>query len=390
MAENIRTLKRGVKGDDVKLYQDNLIKLGFVITIVNKITEKVIADGSFGPITEQATKDFQASAQISVDGKVGSQTRDALNKALNALDNSKNDKYVYKRTLKLTSPTMKGDDVTQWQTLLQQIGFTSVGTIDGSYGPKTEGATKDFQKSAGIEIDGKVGTETTKAMNDRLNNDPIIVIDYLPSSSYPQVSPTILKAVNAELQNVSEIRRKVVQEVLKMVYPYGLYIRGANSYTTSLNPCYATVEMIESGAKSQPEYYDGGRKEWMIGHVEELAEKKEKCFAADCSGLIIGIWRKLGLISPTSDYTANGIIASLCYTTTKSDLKPADCVGSSGHIGLYLGAGYTVEDGGGSMAVQIANIDRTKLINIMKTEKYDKTYYSSKSKWSKFGRPKKY
>lgn len=295
---------------------------------------------------------------------------------------------------------MRGDDVENLQKSLIKLGFKSVGKADGVFGSKTKGAVKEFQTYAKKKIntkmiiDGIVGSQTrdaiNKALNDLLKPPAPTVIDYLPAKDYPQVDTAILKAINAELQNVSEIRRKVVQEALHMVYPFGLYIRGKNSYTTSLNPCYATVEMIKEGAKRQPEYYNGGRKEWMIGHVKGLALKGEKCFAGDCSGLVVGIFRKLKLISATTDATANGIMASWCYATSKGDLKPADLVGSSGHIGIYLGAGYTLEDGGGAMAVQIAKIDRTKLINLMKTEKYGKTYYSSKSKWSKFGRPKKY
>lgn len=293
---------------------------------------------------------------------------------------------------------MRGDDVENLQESLQKLGY-SVGKIDGVFGNITRSAVVAFQTDAKktnnkMLVDGEVGSQTRDALNKALNTllkpSAPDVIDYLPVKDYPQVDPVILSKVNAELQLVSEIRRKVVQEALKMVYPYGLYIRGANSYDKSFNPYYATVAMIKAGAKRQPEYYDGGREEWMIDHVEQLEKKSEKCFAADCSGLIVGIWRKLGLISPTSDYTANSIIANLCYKTSKTDLKPADCVGSSGHIGLYLGAGYTLEDGGGSMAVQIASINRTKLVNLMKTEKYGKTYYSSKNRWSKFGRPKKY
>jgi peptidoglycan hydrolase-like protein with peptidoglycan-binding domain len=308
LAENLRLLKYGRKGDDVKAYQENLIKLGFTTAFVNKKTKKMIADGDFGVITKQATKDFQTYAKkklnskMIIDGIVGSQTRDAINKALNTL-------------LKPVAP---------------------------------------------------------------------IVINYLPATDYPQVDATILTSINAELQNVSEIRRKVVQEVLHMVYPFGLYIRGGNSYTTKLEPYYATVEIIESGAKRQPEYYDGGRKEFMIGHVNELSAKGKKCFAADCSGMVVGIWRKFGLVSPTFDATANNILANSCYSISQSDLKPADCVGCSGHIGLYLGAGYTVEDAGGAYGIQISGLTTRKVINQLTGKS------KTKSKWTKMGRPKTY
>jgi peptidoglycan hydrolase-like protein with peptidoglycan-binding domain len=314
-------------------------------------------------------------------------------------------KGIYKvaeslRTLKLKNPYMRGDDVKDLQESLKKLKYNA-GKIDGVFGSITKSAVIAFQSDVKktnkkMLVDGVVGSQTRDAINKALNallKPPAPspdMVDYLPIKDYPQVDSLILFKINAELQSVSEIRRKVVQEALKMVYPYGLYIRGANSYDKSLKPYYATVAMIKAGAKRQPEYYNGGREEWMIDHVEKLENKKEKCFAADCSGLVVGIWRKLGIVDNGFDNTANGILANSCYKISKADLKPADCVGSNQHMGLYLGAGYTLEDGGGAMAVQIASVDRTRLINKMKTEKYNKTYYSSKSRWSKFGRPKKY
>jgi cell wall-associated NlpC family hydrolase len=112
--------------------------------------------------------------------------------------------------------------------------------------------------------------------------------------------------------------------------------------------------------------------------------KGKKCFATDCSGFIVGIWRKLGLIASTADATANGIMAGLCYKIAKADLKPADCVGFDGHIGLYIGAGYVAEAAGGNYAVTITKLNDRKLFNRVKG------YTVSGTKWSKFGRPKKY
>lgn len=59
-----KLLKTGSKGDDVKAFQEKLVKLGF----------DVEADGHFGPKTEAAVKDFQKTFGYTVDGLVGEGT----------------------------------------------------------------------------------------------------------------------------------------------------------------------------------------------------------------------------------------------------------------------------------------------------------------------------
>jgi len=68
------------------------------------------------------------------------------------------------RTLKVTSPCMKGDDVTELQTRLNALGF-DCGTVDGEYGKNTEQGVRAFQTAAKIEVDGKFGAESFAALN---------------------------------------------------------------------------------------------------------------------------------------------------------------------------------------------------------------------------------
>lgn len=68
MTPSAKVLKRGHKGKEVTLLQQYLNANGA------KITE----DGDFGKNTEQAVKDFQRNKGLSVDGKVGKNTRKAL------------------------------------------------------------------------------------------------------------------------------------------------------------------------------------------------------------------------------------------------------------------------------------------------------------------------
>jgi len=66
---NERTLRRGDRGEDVKVLQQQLLDLGFNPNGV---------DGIFGPGTERALKAFQQRAGITVDGLAGGQTQAAI------------------------------------------------------------------------------------------------------------------------------------------------------------------------------------------------------------------------------------------------------------------------------------------------------------------------
>ena len=65
----MNNLQLGSQGAEVKSLQEQLISAGFAI----------IADGVFGPATENAVKQFQQKKQLTVDGIVGPSTQAALN-----------------------------------------------------------------------------------------------------------------------------------------------------------------------------------------------------------------------------------------------------------------------------------------------------------------------
>ncbi len=71
---------------------------------------------------------------------------------------------TFKRTMRLSSPTMRGEDVESLQTRLLDLGYTEVGTPDGSFGPKTDEAVRRFQQNNGLTMDGIVGPLTWDAL----------------------------------------------------------------------------------------------------------------------------------------------------------------------------------------------------------------------------------
>ena len=99
-------LKLGSRGNEVKVLQEKL---------------NLKADGIFGPLTEEAVKDFQRSNGLEVDGIVGANTLSKLNLSVN--------KRNIKELIVHCSATPEGKDysvdtIRQWHL---QRGFSDIG-----------------------------------------------------------------------------------------------------------------------------------------------------------------------------------------------------------------------------------------------------------------------
>jgi len=65
-------------------------------------------------------------------------------------------------------PGASGAEVKTLQRALARAGH-SPGPVDGDYGPRTEQAVSDSQRSAGLAVDGIYGPQTKKALQQELN-----------------------------------------------------------------------------------------------------------------------------------------------------------------------------------------------------------------------------
>jgi peptidoglycan hydrolase-like protein with peptidoglycan-binding domain len=163
LGRHLKVTSPYIKGDDVAQVQEALLEKGFS---PGKI------DGIYGPKTEKAVREFQTQAKITVDGIVGKDTTKALlgswiidcdGKSCCPENETPLGAFELGRLLKLATPYMRGDDVSDVQDALKSNGF-SPGKVDGIYGKITQGAVKKFQKAKALKVDGIVGVNTVTAL----------------------------------------------------------------------------------------------------------------------------------------------------------------------------------------------------------------------------------
>ena len=135
-------LELGSTGDPVADVQRRLVDLGF--------SPGLDDIGAFREGTRAAIEAFQYTRGLRVDGVCGRHTWSALVEAGRRLG----DRFLYRR-----SPMLRGDDVAELQQRLSALGFDS-GRVDGIFGDQTSGALGEFQRNAGLPVDGIAGGAT--------------------------------------------------------------------------------------------------------------------------------------------------------------------------------------------------------------------------------------
>ena len=111
--------------------------------------------GVFGASTEQAVRGFQTAHGITGTGRLDSRTWSALVEAGYRLG----DRLLYRR-----HAMFRGDDVAELQRRLSALGFDP-GRIDAIFGDDTVGALRDFQRNAGLPVDGICGPAVIDQLN---------------------------------------------------------------------------------------------------------------------------------------------------------------------------------------------------------------------------------
>ena len=135
----MRTLRRGDRGEDVKVLQRALKRAGYDAGTI---------DGIFGP--EAAVRAFQRANGLTVDGIVGPRTWAALAPYMEVEES-----WLRKGD--------RGPEVQMLQLALERAGF-SPGALDGIFGTRTDAAVRAFQRANGLQADGIVGPRTLAAL----------------------------------------------------------------------------------------------------------------------------------------------------------------------------------------------------------------------------------
>lgn len=135
-------LQRGDVGDAV-------VDLHAQLTLAGYLIETLHLD-RFGGTTQEALIAFQRGRGLEPSGVVDDETWRALAEAAH---------HFGERLLCRRTPMMRGDDVSELQLMLGSLGFDT-GWIDGIFGPETEDAVADFQRNAGLPVDGVAGPTT--------------------------------------------------------------------------------------------------------------------------------------------------------------------------------------------------------------------------------------
>jgi peptidoglycan hydrolase-like protein with peptidoglycan-binding domain len=159
-AVQVGYIRSGMAGGIVKFLQELLIGLGFDCGPSG-------ADSMFGPATDAATRAFQASRNIGVDGIWGPVTMQAMSAAYAGLTAGPTPPPPPTpgtapswpgRFLLLCDPMMFGEDVRVWQQRMADRGWSIA--VDGWYGLESLSVCKTFQQEKGLRVDGVCGLNT--------------------------------------------------------------------------------------------------------------------------------------------------------------------------------------------------------------------------------------
>ena len=198
LAYESSTLLNGSNGEEVRILQQALIKLGFL---------KGTADGIFGNQTENAVRAFQRKNKLTVDGLAGTKTREL---ALSLADGGSNPAPVTPAPQITPEPgpvitpepvidpapsgSLFGGNYTTIRLghtgsrvkLLQQALITAgylKGKADGVFGNQTLGAVTAFQRSRNLTADGLAGKKTLTALEKAVSGESTPAADPTPAPS---------------------------------------------------------------------------------------------------------------------------------------------------------------------------------------------------------------
>ncbi|PSL45751.1 putative peptidoglycan binding protein [Salsuginibacillus halophilus] len=180
-----RTLSPGDRGNAVSLIQQQLKSEGYYNFEIT---------GIYGPVTETAVRDFQASRGLETHGRVGEAVLSAL-KTPDAPDEAEetNEDVLFAADTLLTTGTQNGN-VTLLQEHLHNLGHLGMEPT-GFYGSVTAGAVERFQREHNLTADGIAGPNTLAALSEVINGE-------VPEDTTSEPEPSPSAGTGADMTNL--------------------------------------------------------------------------------------------------------------------------------------------------------------------------------------------
>lgn len=330
------TVMQDMDGEDVTELQKRLRELGYIDTVT----------GHFGEMTVEAVKKFQEINKLTVDGKVGSRTREML--------------YSEDATANFHKYGEKSDEILKYQQRLQKLGYLTT-TPDGTYGKDTVSAVKRFQELNGLIADGFLGYNTIKTLN----------------SSSAQANALKLGMEGSDVTKVQE-RLKKLGYMSKVTGYYGQLTEDAvkafqkrnglaqdgtvgkvtmNTLTSSSAKKASSRSSSSSSSSSSGSSSSGSSN---VSHADSsgverfisVAESKlgsKYVFATkgpntfDCSGFVYWCLNQAGISQGYMTSASWAKCSKYPKITSMSKLERGDIIVYSGHVGIYLGGGKMID-----------------------------------------------
>ncbi len=315
-------LKQGSTGDAVKEVQMRLKALGLYNGAIG---------GNFGPSTEAAVKAFQKMKGLPQSGVVDQTTLDKLRGGQAPASSTSIGKGA------------TGNDVKEVQLILTALGFYK-SSVDGKFGPVTEGAVKAFQAQQGLPQTGVVNQATLDALRTANANhtpppqQPNAPITGVLQPGAPVTPPSLPSSGAVQPPGLTPVPSSASKdEKLQAILNYGIYWANLEAQ----NPNSTAYSGAGSGNLRLGQVGDGKKHQGAdaSGHLQKpyLAPRDQVCF--DCSGLVVAMFKQAGISVPGS----SGALRSAGVPADKHALQPGDILAKNGHVVVYIGDGKVVE-----------------------------------------------
>ncbi len=331
----------GVSGTDVEELQSRLVELDYMA----KTT------GYFGDETEAAVKEFQERNHLTVDGKVGEQTREML--------------YSENAIPKSISYGEKSDDVLKYQERLHKLGYLTT-EPDGTFGKDTVAATKLFQQINGLIVDGYIGPSTRRllmssdaqanALTLGMSGDTVSSVQsrlrslgYLSASATGYYGSATEEAVKAfQKRNDLSADGKVGRYTMQALFSDDAKKAPSDYEPVTDSGSSSSSSSSSSGSSSSSSGSSGGSLDAFIS----AAKSKLGCPYVrggkgpdefDCSGFVYWCLRQAGVSQKYLTSSGWRSVSNYQRVSSISDLRRGDVIVFEGHVAIAMGDGTMID-----------------------------------------------